>query len=140
MTDFLIALAHNYGGVHILDKIYHKRYPEQSEEKTNRFDPIFVQTVLFLLNKNDRHDNYIFVVRVPIILRDICTIASDGGCDGGEKIYLMPSKIPIVQHPVIMSHDEVKEFITNAIAKLQSMRISKRPDTPRPRIQKSDYH
>jgi hypothetical protein len=160
MTEFFLPLAKNYAGINILDDIYRRHYPGHSEEKTNRFDPVIAKTVMFMLNISDKYADRIYVARVPIGLRDLCTIASDGGCTGGEKIYLLPSKVPVIQHPVIMSRDDVNEFITNDPAALRCMLTQPikipdhikfrrsvfvrtqspmsieipKPDTPRPRI------
>jgi hypothetical protein len=160
MTEFLLPLAKNYAGINILDDIYSRHYPGHSEEKNNRFDPVIANTAMFMLNISDKYADSIYVVRVPIGLRDLCTIASDGGCTGGEKIYLLPSKVPIIQRPITMSCDDVKEFINNNHAarrcmltqpikipdhikfrrsvfvrtqRPMSIEIPK-PDTPRPRI------
>jgi hypothetical protein len=134
MTEFMIPLAKNYDGVNIMNDIYIRLYPEQADEKTNRFDPVFAHTVMYLLNYSNRYGNYICIIRVPIILRDLCTIASDGGLMGGEKIYLMPSKVPIIRHPVIMSHNDVREFV-NALditqcTQITDPKISKTTDAP----------
>jgi hypothetical protein len=129
MTDFLIILAKNYDGVAVLNKIYQQLYQNADEKKTCRFDPVFTQTVACLLNKSDKYVDRIYVVKVPNTLRYRCTIASNGDSTGGEKIYLLPSNIPDIRLPVIMSHDDVKVFITGVIAKLQSMR------TPKPNTQ-----
>ena len=145
MTDFLLVLAKNYEGVAWLDKIHRQIYPYKSEEKNCRFDPSITQTVMCLINNSNRYVNHVYVARVPISLRDRCTIASDGGVCGGEEIYLLPSDVPDIHHPVIMSHTDLKKCITKALTAFQYMRTPKHainrstniqtdshPDTSRP--------
>ncbi len=102
-NTFLIPLAKNANGSILLNDIWKHIYGS-NEEKTNRFNVEFVKSTVSILLNNVDFEKYIIMARLPISLRDECSIAMK--CDGMlyEYIYI----------PNETKYDKLKvDYITN---------------------------
>lgn len=88
INTFLFPLAKNAKGITSLNNIWEYLYGS-NEEKTDRFNVEFVRLVVFLLITNDKYKDHIIMARIPIELRDECSISMK--CDGilYEYVYII---------------------------------------------------
>jgi len=123
MSHFMVPLAKNENGKFIMEKIHADLYKD--EQKTNRFDLKFVQTLLFLMYKENKYDVHIRILKVPVHIKDRCSVAYDDSLV--ECIYLMPNYTDdpsnkdkeLIQE---LSYNEVKSLVHDVINQFKKIK------------------
>ena len=108
---FVIPLSKTDKGVELLDHIHNIIYKDNNEKKTSRHDDKLVRVVLFLMYNNPAYANHISIMKMPISIRERCSIAC--ARSDSEYIYLMPDSLvdPLNKDNSLISeisYDDVK--------------------------------
>ena len=108
---FVIPLSKTNKGVELLDHIHNIIYKDNNEKKTSRHDDKLVRVVLFLMYINPEYANHISIMKMPISIRERCSIAC--ARSDIEYIYLMPDSVvdPLNKDSSLISeisYDDVK--------------------------------